>query len=355
MKILFVGKRRPQQRDLLDRPYGRFHHLPAGLAALGHQVTVALVGHQGLAAERREQAGVQWLACDIRSQGWRHVSAQLRQEARQLSPDWVVGCSDAWYGWLAHRLALRCDARLAIDAYDNYEAYMPWNLPLHWLWRRAIAAADLVTAAGPQLADKLLQSRPGRRVEILPMAADPGFLPMDRSQCRDQFGLDQSRPLFGYSGAWTRSRGSELLLDAFQRVRRELPDAGLLLTGRPPPRALAVAGVISLGYLPDGQMPAAVNAADVTCVIVADTAFGRYSYPAKLCEAIACGRPALASETAATRWMLAGAEKHLAPCGDAQAHAAKMIDLYTNPAQAYPQARHWQELSADYAALLARG
>ena len=29
---------------------------------------------------------------------------------------------------------------------------MRWNLPLHWSWRRAVRVADLVTAAGPQLA-----------------------------------------------------------------------------------------------------------------------------------------------------------------------------------------------------------
>ena len=36
MRLLFVCKRHPQQRDLVTRPYGRFFHLPVALAALGH-------------------------------------------------------------------------------------------------------------------------------------------------------------------------------------------------------------------------------------------------------------------------------------------------------------------------------
>ena len=45
MRVLIVCKRRPQNRDLLERPFGRFHHLPAELAQRGHRVTVLLASY----------------------------------------------------------------------------------------------------------------------------------------------------------------------------------------------------------------------------------------------------------------------------------------------------------------------
>lgn len=347
MRLLLLSKRRPQQRDLIERPYGRFYHLPVALAALGHEVRVVLVGHHGQLSGERDFAGVRWRHHDLRTLGPAKLDRAIGAEVEDFTPDWLIGCSDAWFGWLAHRWARRSGARLGIDAYDNYEAYMPWNLPLHGLWRRALAAADLVTAAGPQLAALLSQSRPWREpARVLPMAPDPMFRPEDKAHCRDLLGLATDAPLFGYAGGWAATRGTELLINAFARVRRELPQAQLVLTGRPPAKALATEGVLGLGYLDDAQMPAAISAVDVSCVVIADSAFGRYSYPAKLCETMACGTPVVASATGPTRWMLANDELHLAPCGNAADHAKRMLALYRAPSADYPVQQTWRQLAA---------
>ena len=61
------------------------------------------------------------------------------------------------------------------------------------------------------------------------MAADPGFVPMDRAACRDRLGLPQETPLIGYSGGWASNRGTHILLEAFAQVRKARPDARLVL------------------------------------------------------------------------------------------------------------------------------
>lgn len=326
MRLLFLTKRHPQQRDLIERPYGRFHHLPVALAALGHDVRVQLCSHRRLDSMEAERCGVRWSSHDLRSLGARNLWRRLSAEAVAFRPDWIIGCSDTWFGWLAHRLARRAGALLAVDAYDNYEAYMPWNLPLHWAWRRAVRAADLVTAAGPQLAARLRRHRhDGRGVEVVPMAADPGFVAMDRAACRRILGLPDAAPLIGYSGGWSRNRGTRILLDSFQRVRDARADARLVLSGRPPADVCATPGVIALGYLDDAQLPVLLNALNVACVITADTLFGRYSYPAKLCEAMACGVPVVATATEPVRWMLDNDSRFLAAVGNAQDIATRML------------------------------
>ena len=354
MKILLIAKRRPQQRDLLVRPYGRFHHLPVELARLGHEVMVLLCSHQGLPTERREFDGVDWMSRDLRNPGLYGFLDSAEDATRDFGPDWIVGCSDAWYGPLAQRLASRTGARLAVDAYDNYEAYMPWNLPLHWHWRKAIREADVVTAAGPQLAERLDGHRAGKPpTVVVPMAADPGFVPRDRAASRTELGLPIDAPLIGYSGGWARNRGTDVLLEAFRLVRARHPDARLVLTGKPPVHALAEPGVLALGYVDDAQLPLVLSSLDVASVITADSSFGRYSYPAKLCEAMACEVPVVATATEPVKWMLGNDERHLAKVGDARSIADRLLERLRDSGPAhYSDIPTWKDSAHRFVAAL---
>jgi len=306
--------------------------------------------------EARSSDGVEWISNDLRTLGPFALLQELEREAKSFKPDWVIACSDAWYGYLAHRLAESTGAQLAVDAYDNYESYMPWNLPLHWGWRRAVGRARLVTAAGPQLAERLQSHRRGGApVAILPMAADPEFRPLDRDSCRTSLGLDVDATYVGYVGSWSANRGSNMLIDAFRLARKSRPDLQLLLSGKPPRDVLAEEGVMATGYLPDEAMPMLLNSLDLACIVTAETGFGRYSYPAKLCEAMACQVPVLATATAAVNWMLDASEDHLSPVGDAQEFSRRMLKLLDRPVAAYPAAPTWDSIAAEMEALLAAG
>lgn len=354
MRLLFVAKREPQQRDLVARPYGRFHFLPLELAISGHDVHVLLVSHGGMAATSIARDGVRITTFNPRNDGLKRTLDSLESHARTWRPDWIIGCSDAWYGWLAHRLARRANAALAIDAYDNYESYMRWNLPLHAVWRRALRVADVVTAAGPQLAALMQRSRGATQcaVDIVPMAADPQFAAHDRAAARTTLGLPLDAPLFGYFGGWTTSRGLDSLIAAFSQLRRRLPKARLVLSGRPPAQVLAMPGVHALGYIDDALLPAALSALDVACVITADTAFGRYSYPAKLCEAMACNIPVVATATSPVRWMLRDDARFLTPIGDASALAERMLGLLDMGHHVYGERQTWKSSARMFDAAL---
>jgi glycosyltransferase involved in cell wall biosynthesis len=355
MKLMFVGKRHPQQRDLIERPYGRFHHLPVELAALGHEVHVALCSHRNLPSAESTMGGVNWTSHDIRPLGLRALMQRIDEAAAAFRPDWVIGISDAQYGWLARRIAIRQRAALAVDAYDDFEAYSPWNLPLHWMWRRAVRDAGLVTAAGPQLAALLqVNRRDGAMVDVLPMAADPEFVPRDRATCRDALGLPTNASLIGYIGSWGSDRGTWMLLDAFRIAREHRPALRLVLSGRPPAQALAQPGVIGVGYVADEQLPLLVAALDVACVVTADTRFGRGSYPAKLCEAMACKVPVAATATEPVRWMLGDRGAHLADVADAPGYARCILGLLDSGANDYPPQATWPEVAQQYDVMLRR-
>jgi glycosyltransferase involved in cell wall biosynthesis len=353
MRLLIVAKRRPQQRDLIERPYGRFYHLPAGLAALGHEVHVLLVSHHHLPSQHERKAEVEWFSDDVRTLGPVALFRALKDKTRTFRPDWVIGMSDAHYGWLAQQLANNVGARLAVDAYDNYEAYMPWNAPLHRMWRRAIGQADLVTTAGPQLADLLQSHRKDRTPpHVISMAADPEFIPLDRRESRRHLGLDPDAELIGYIGSWSKNRGSSMLLDAFRKLRSHRPGLRLVISGRPPEKILQEPGVLGTGYVADAKLPALINALDIACVITANTRFGRYSYPGKLCEAMACQVPVMATSTGPVDWMLGGRMQHLTPPGDVASFAQKSQELLSRPVNDYGARITWEAQAQKLSRLL---
>lgn len=326
MKLIILCKRRPQQRCLAKRPYGRFYHLPVELAKLGHEVHVVLIGHAGDKHETYVREGVNWSTLDIRTSGPFKLLEDIHEIGKLHKPDLVMGFSDAWAGCLAHNIASKLGTRLAIDAYDDYEAYMPWNLPLHWGWRKAIGAADLTVAAGPQLAALLNRHRPDRLpTQIVPMAADPQFVPMSRIECRQAMGLPQDAPIIGYSGAWGAKRGTDTLIKAYNIIRKTRPDVLLAVTGHPPKALRGQTGIHALGYLEDAQMPAFLNALNVSSVITTDSRFGKSSYPSKLCEALACDVPVVATATEPVKWMLRNNTGALVNIDDSHALATALL------------------------------
>jgi hypothetical protein len=136
MKILFLSKRRPQGKDLLTRPYGRFFHIPRILAESGHDVTLLVLSYKGDPPLRLSKDGLILMSESLFPSGPFAYVLKAKRLVEQVKPDWIVGFSDTYYGILAVKLAERFRTNAVIDAYDNYESYIPWLKPIHILWRK---------------------------------------------------------------------------------------------------------------------------------------------------------------------------------------------------------------------------
>lgn len=334
-------------RDLLDRPYGRFYHLPAAWAALGHDIRMALFHQRPAGPYAGLRHGLEWRTFDPVRRPLESLR-EIHDYTRDFRPDWIVGFSDTYYGLLAVHLARHHQARALVDAYDNYASYVGWCRPLHRAWFRAVAAADLVTVAGPSLAALFAAQGRSRPTMVVPMAVDPaGFHLRDRFRARAQFGLPTLSPCIGYFGSIARSRGIAILFEAWQRLREDIPETRLLLGGRLESNLPLPNGVDFLGYLPDATVPTAMACADVIAVVNKASNFGDYSYPIKLYEALAMGIPAVASATASTRWILRDHPQLLVEPENAEALAAALKRSMTDGLTHLPPARDWVSLAED--------
>lgn len=346
MKIIFLSKRHPQGKDLLTRPYGRFFHIPRLLAEMGNEVHILLLSYGRQPAVDIHQYGIHWYSRSFWQTGQSSYWSTACSLIGAIKPDWIVGFSDTYFGIMAVFLGQRFLCRSAIDAYDNYESYLPWCSPLHCLWRKALSKATAVTAAGPQLAELLQQARPEKSVYIIPMAADsPGFLPLNRTACRHELNLPLEKKIIGYCGSIHRNRGIDILFNAHSILQGTGCDVDLVLTGRKGEKVSLPSSTRWLGYLPDDKLPVFLNCLDIATVINRASRFGSYSYPVKLYEAMRCQIPVIATDTPAINWILKGDKRFLARLDDPNDLADKIRQSLTLDRIEYGRQTSWEQSS----------
>ena len=324
-------------RDLLTNPYGRFFYLPKLLAERGHGVRIVVLDYEGDAPQTVKSDGIKWVSAPPS----RYRQA-IRAELETSLADWIVGFSDTYFGIAAAHYARNYGVSACIDAYDNYESYLAWCKPLHWLWRRALSRADLITAAGPALLALMGRQPDGRAGAVVPMAADPtGFVPRDQVDCRKTLELPATGTLVGYCGSLHRSRGVDTLFAAIEKVGHVRDDIRFFHSGRTWRNVPVPGGLTSLGYLPDENVPLFLSSMDAVAVVNRRTSFGEHSYPVKLYEAIACQVPAVATRTLATEWILRENPERLVESEDPDSLAAAIIDAVEHPPVVHPAAKGW--------------
>jgi glycosyltransferase involved in cell wall biosynthesis len=351
MKLLFLSKRHPQGRDLITRPYGRFHFLPHLLAGNGAQCLTILGNYKDEPEISTEVGNVQVHSLRVfpNTLRFRNKAMEL---GRAFQPDAVIGFSDTWFGILAARISRQTGSRLIIDAYDNYEAYIPAAKPLHWLWRRSLRQADALSAAGPQLLELLRESNPYAGNAVVPMCADPIFRPQASISARLSLGLPEDRKLVGYLGTADPTRGFDLFETAISGLMKQRQDFDVVISGRSDfELGLPQERVHRLGYISDQLMPALNSSCDLLLCLNRDSPFGRYSYPVKIYESLACRRPVLASDTAPARWILGGEERCLARLENADDLGKKLDALLDNPI-VLPEHPGWEYSAAIFQSLL---
>jgi glycosyltransferase involved in cell wall biosynthesis len=213
-------------------------------------------------------------------------------------PDVVVASGDCYIGLMAYWLARRLRARFVFDVYDKYDEFAGYRRllgfsPFAFLLQRAdfrlFASRSLMTDLGYQ----------PERDFIVPNGVDVmRFRPRDMLASRQELGLPAEEMFVGYFGSMEPERGVDDLIGAVQHLRAEGFHIELLLGGKPRPDLdLRQPGIRYVGNVSFDRMPAMLASCDLLSIPYRRSAFMDAGASNKIAEAIACGRPLVATRT----------------------------------------------------------
>ena len=356
MRIAFLCKRKYMGKDVIADRYARLYEIPFQLARLGHAVggfCLSYQGHDEGNWEHDAQPGT--LTWESHSLGRLLAPALLAyprsmlRRLREFAPDLLIGASDiphvALSAWLAKRLGIP----YAVDLYDNFEGFGQARIPgMVPALRRAVRGAALVTTTSQPLKDLVIDDY-GAHGEVIamPSTVDKSvFRPMDRVTCRQLLGLPANVKLIGTAGGLYRDKGVGTLYAAWDVIAQQRNDVHLVLAGPvdpgfPPPTGERIH---QLGMLPHARTAELFNALDVGAICIRDTPFGRYCFPQKAYEMLACRLPVAAARVGAMIQLMANVPSSQYDADDAASLARALLAQLDHPAVADVPIEDWTQL-----------
>jgi glycosyltransferase involved in cell wall biosynthesis len=356
MRIAFFCKRRYTGKDVVADRFGRLYEMPRFLAERGHRVRAYCLDYhgdeKGAWTHALASGSIHWEALPARVRrpaSLAYIPARMLHAMRDYTPDVLMGASDipsvALTGWLAGRLGVP----YAIDLYDNFESFGQARIPgFRTALRAAARRASLVTTVSDPLAEHAIR-RYGLEGEVITIAngvSPQVFHPMDKATARARLGLPPGAKLVGTAGGLSRGKGVDVLYSAWQRLAERDRDVHLVLAGPLSPSAPLPVGdrVHYLGNLPHRQVATLFGALDVGVVTLSDDAFGRFCFPQKAYEMLACDLPIVATDVGVMSDLLSGFPDLLYAAGDADALARSIARQLDDPVATSIPARDWDSL-----------
>jgi glycosyltransferase involved in cell wall biosynthesis len=241
---------------------------------------------------------------------------------------------------------------LVLDLYDNYESFGMRRVPGIKAWfRSACRYADGISTVSQALGS-LVQSTygPQKAIRVIVNGVDKNvFKPYVKEESRTRLGLPRQARLIGTAGSITGGRGIADMFEAFERLAREDENLWLVYAG---PRDRAASRyqhprIVDLGVLSSEVVPVLLSALDVAIICNRDSDFGRYCFPVKLSEIIACDVPLVAAAVGDVARVLAAFPDSLYSPGDPAQLAQKIERLLQSGARVHiPNVLSWQDCAS---------
>ena len=311
MKIAFLCKRLYMSKDVITDHYGRLYEIPYQLYQQDHQVVAFSLSYKSkqsghcLNYSNQSAGSLDWFSYNLGKlffPGLLMYVWKVFRHIKHFKPDVLIGSSDSIHCILTGFIAKQLHIPYVLDLYDNYESFgltkIPGVLPLY---THTLKQADAVLCVSQPLANYIKeQYQSEHTVFVIESTINTDtFYSKNNQECRKILKLPLEAKLIGLAGALTKERGIESLYKIFFQLLEESEDkniflvlAGIVQKDLPIPDHK---NIIYLGELEHAKVVDFFNALDVAVIIIMDNSFGRYSFPQKSYEILACDVPVVCS------------------------------------------------------------
>ncbi|MDY6529231.1 glycosyltransferase family 4 protein [Acinetobacter faecalis] len=324
-------------KDVILDKYARLYEIPNQLALLGHDVECFCLSYQshddGTWDESNHSKKLKWHSKSYakckKLSIWSYPFYLLNL-LRENKPDVIIGASDMPHIIMGAWLAKKLDIPFVADLYDNFEGFGQAKIPgMTRLFRRAVKEAQLITTTSQPLAE-LVEFEYGARGVIISMPSTIDtklFKPSDKDNARRILGLSKNKKYIGTAGGLYRDKGIEVVYAAWEKIRELEPNVDLILAGPyeedfPPPIGDRVH---YLGSLSHENVATLFQALDVGIISILDTPFGRYCFPQKAYEMLACNLSIVVSDIGEMSHLFATYPDTLFRAGNVESLVEKLL------------------------------
>jgi teichuronic acid biosynthesis glycosyltransferase TuaC len=338
-------------KDLIDDRFGRFREIPLALAQKGHIVNGLCLSYTKRDEGQLKDGPVFWQSINatrIKVPGLLKFFFEAFKLAKRTDVIWA--CSDSFYGAIGCVLSRICKRPVVFDIYDNFGSFFVAKLPIakqlyHWAIRRS----DAITCLSKPFAEYLM-NRWNRKNHVHPIefaVAPELFRAMDKSMCRKIFDFPQDALLVGTAGMLSKQREVHLLIDTFSMLKENYADLHLVLAG-PLGQNIRIpddARIHYVGILPFEKVPFFINTLDVAVVCYADDEFGKYCFPQKTREMMACDVPVIAAKVGGLMELFKDHPEWLYDPGNSESLANVLRNRFLDRKTNYAPSPSWPELA----------
>ena len=229
-----------------------------------------------------------------------------------------------------------------------------------WLTRAALRNADLVTTVSADLA-KTARRMGARNVQAILNGCDTSvFHPQDRAAARAMLGLDSAAEAVVYVGRLDIRKGLVELIEAVGRLRAARPKLRCYIVGDGPDRPLLLEAMKRVGAGDAIKLVPPCYTSDVARWMAAADLVTLPSYregcPNVIIEALAAGRPVVATNVGGIPELMDDSCGRLIPAMDVPALVAALSDVlgrsWSAAEIASKHSRSWVEVADDLCGIL---
>jgi len=356
MRIVVITKRQYMSKDLIDDRYGRFYEIPLELSKLGHEVIGVTLSYrkrdEGILIDNLEEHyKCQWYSYNLRNFILPRIKKhqdRLQAIVESFKADVIWSCSDTLHAIIGSKLSKKTGIPYVVDLYDNFESYGLSHIPgIQPLFKRAIKNANTTTCISQALARYVsINYKPKGTVSVLENAIPENlFHSMDKASCRQHLNLPVDALYMGTAGALNHERGIDILFKGYKQLSREFNNLHLLIAG-PLGKNITLPDDPKIHYLDKlsyDKVPYLINSLDLAVVCNRNTSFGKFCFPQKIYEFIACHTPFIASAVGATDELLKEYPYCLYQADDLKSFISVATDQLKHPRQAEIDTPTWKD------------
>lgn len=323
-------------KDVILDQYARLYEIPNQLSLLGHEVECFCLSYQSHDEATWDESNnsryLKWHSKSykgVKKIGLLNYSFYLLKQVSTFRPDLIIAASDMPHIVLGEWISKKLHKPFVADLYDNFEAYGQAKIPfLKLLFHRALSSAQLISTTSSSLAEKIRQEY-SSVPQIFPMPSvidKKVFKTGDKNVARQLLNLPLDKPLVGTAGGLTRMKGIDDLFNAWEILKKEDDQIHLVLAGPTEKNMPLPSGdrVIYLGLIAHENVANLFNALDVGILCIPDDEFGRYCFPQKAYEMLACNLSIVSSEVGDMKFLLEDTSDHLYSIGNTKDLANKI-------------------------------